>query len=251
MNDVTSLRLTLGCQRSWTSYPVSVWWGRCSTPKEPQCLTDEPAVCKWPTTDDIRHPWRRHVQSSELPEENRAESWEIHRKFNRIFTLYAALLILTNRPLLVNVHFKRSMMSRCIKGLQSAGFEHLATSKADVLRPFNASRSSSWSHAWVYSQICWPIKSIWNLNFHNFSFSRQNFLPLPDPKYQQCPLKRKWFRLHRSTRAKNRPKLSEQVFLHRRISIKFAFPRLLNLFRQHFYLYQVNPSFQSLGLKYI
>ena len=61
----------------------------------------------------------------------------------KLLTLYDALLMLTNRPRLVSVHFKRSIMSRCSSGLQSPDFDPLTTSDGDVFLPFNTSRSSS------------------------------------------------------------------------------------------------------------
>jgi len=61
----------------------------------------------------------------------------------KLLTLYDALLMLTNRPLLVSVHFRRSIISRCSRGLQSLDFDPLTTSDGEVFLPFKTSRSSS------------------------------------------------------------------------------------------------------------
>jgi hypothetical protein len=80
-------------------------------------------------------------------------------------------------------------------------------------------------------------------------FAFLDFPPSRGPKYRRCFPRRRWFHLHRSTRAGNRPTPSERVSHPRQASIEFAFSRPSSLRRSPFAVRWANPSFRSRELK--
>lgn len=49
-----SAKLTSGCRHRWTSCRASAWLRKCSIPRAPRCLTDEPTDDRWPPVDGSR-----------------------------------------------------------------------------------------------------------------------------------------------------------------------------------------------------
>lgn len=154
MFNILLSRLTLTYrQRMRTSYLMYVLSKMSPNPKAPQYWMDAVMAVRRQSIVVDRFHWLQCDQKYESPKiKNPVSNKKSHRTILSNITLYEALLMLTLRPRLVNVHFRRISMSRCI--LSCSSFSLLPR------RPVKISRNSSWSHWWLYSQTCCPIMSI-------------------------------------------------------------------------------------------